>query len=361
MAPTMPFRPRCPNPGERRVSEEAGRSKRRPSHDRKRAGTTARDGSESPSFGLPISRTERKRARREKNHAVVTKLDIKEDLDEVSSSEGEYGSDLDLDKPLYFVGEYAGNRARLVEEMFSSLKKDTIERMIPPILRCYSLRELEDKCVYELDGMSKRRIRAVLNGQDMQSSSGTEDSEEDEARLRQKKQPARDDYPSDDDSIPSSRTTPSPEPSKRRAPMEENKVQTDVCVDGVDPSEMELVELELRAQALRAMMSKLNAGDSPEADEDLNNESSFALEDGEIDEGLDEGHFALEQILDQEWNTRTPSSHPRSTKDGDELPEEQLVDDIQLEDEVPESTSRKEVDKDVFEIHVDEDELADFL
>ena len=188
MAPTMPFRPRSPKPGERRLSDDVVRAKRRSSYEHQRTDSKLRLGSESP-VDLPMSKSERKRARKEKKHAVVSKLDIKKDLDEVSSSEGEYGSDLDLEKPLYSIGEYAGNRSNLVAEMFSSLKTDTIERMIPPILRCYSLEELQDKCLYELDGMSRRRIRAVLNGQDMQESSGTEDSEEEDNRLQQNKQP----------------------------------------------------------------------------------------------------------------------------------------------------------------------------
>nr|XP_022319888.1 caspase activity and apoptosis inhibitor 1-like [Crassostrea virginica]XP_022319889.1 caspase activity and apoptosis inhibitor 1-like [Crassostrea virginica]XP_022319890.1 caspase activity and apoptosis inhibitor 1-like [Crassostrea virginica]XP_022319891.1 caspase activity and apoptosis inhibitor 1-like [Crassostrea virginica]XP_022319892.1 caspase activity and apoptosis inhibitor 1-like [Crassostrea virginica] len=91
-------------------------------------------------------------------------------------------SDLDLEKGLSSIGAYLNNRQEMVEQMFHSLRGATLKRHIPDILKEMTIEELKEKCVEQLEVMSKKRIKRILAGDDPASisSSGTEDENSDE-------------------------------------------------------------------------------------------------------------------------------------------------------------------------------------
>lgn len=132
MAPTQPFKPRAlriPNQSKERSKSRHDlqnpperRLERGPSHSK--------------------SRGDDKKTKRDRRYELVKKLDVCMDVGAASGSDDEYGSDLDVDKPMYSIGEYLGDRKALVGEMFKSLKRSTLQKLIPPILRDFSLKEL---------------------------------------------------------------------------------------------------------------------------------------------------------------------------------------------------------------------------
>ncbi|XP_048758147.1 caspase activity and apoptosis inhibitor 1-like isoform X1 [Ostrea edulis] len=91
-------------------------------------------------------------------------------------------SDLDLDKELFSIGNYLNNRQEMVGQMFHSLRGATLKRHIPDILKEMTIEELKEKCVEHLEVMSKKRIQRILAGDDPAniSSSSTEDENSDE-------------------------------------------------------------------------------------------------------------------------------------------------------------------------------------
>jgi Caspase activity and apoptosis inhibitor 1 len=141
MAPTQAFKPRALriSDGHRPLQSERSRTKHAASSNHDRSRRTSKHRSDSL---RSKSREGHKRAKLNRRYDEVKKLDVAMDPDAVSGSEDENGSDLHLDKPMYNIGEYLKDRAALVRNMFASLKKDTLSRMIPSVLREFSLEEL---------------------------------------------------------------------------------------------------------------------------------------------------------------------------------------------------------------------------
>ncbi|GAB6022191.1 caspase activity and apoptosis inhibitor 1 [Chamberlinius hualienensis] len=100
---------------------------------------------------------------------------IKPDEDAVTASL------MDLSLPVHPLGHYVSDRVQLVEQVFKSVWKDNQwQTLVPDILRDLSLDELKKLCVLQLEVMSKKRIKKILAGEEMESSSGTDDSDEGE-------------------------------------------------------------------------------------------------------------------------------------------------------------------------------------
>ncbi|XP_070563709.1 caspase activity and apoptosis inhibitor 1-like [Ptychodera flava] len=103
------------------------------------------------------------------------------------NSDNEYDSDLDLDKELKPIGAYIKNREEMLEHIFKTIKGDKLKAMLPDILKNCPLEEIKSLCLDQLEVMSKKRIRAVLAGQGLSSSSGTEESSSEEESAGQSK------------------------------------------------------------------------------------------------------------------------------------------------------------------------------
>ncbi|XP_077981698.1 uncharacterized protein LOC144436718 [Glandiceps talaboti] len=96
------------------------------------------------------------------------------------NSDNEYDSDLDLNKEVKPIGAYIKKRDEMLQHMFKSIKGDKLKSMLPDIMKECSLEEIKTLCLDQLEVMSKKRIRCILTGQEMLSSSGTDDSSSDE-------------------------------------------------------------------------------------------------------------------------------------------------------------------------------------
>ncbi|EFN73879.1 Uncharacterized protein C9orf82-like protein [Camponotus floridanus] len=91
-----------------------------------------------------------------------------------SSSDEEEIDTRDL-KP---IKNYLSNRKELARQLFKSVKPEKIRMMLPQVLKHVDLSELEEYCVNELNGMSKARILSKLNGKPMLESSDTSESDD---------------------------------------------------------------------------------------------------------------------------------------------------------------------------------------
>ncbi|XP_048758158.1 caspase activity and apoptosis inhibitor 1-like isoform X2 [Ostrea edulis] len=196
-------------------------------------------------------------------------------------------SDLDLDKELFSIGNYLNNRQEMVGQMFHSLRGATLKRHIPDILKEMTIEELKEKCVEHLEVMSKKRIQRILAGDDPAniSSSSTEDENSDEENNYPGQQTEERPYKTEENIADSTSPTSSGiqglggrevesgqvEATGRQAEEEEtpNDIKSE---DGNSPvqqesdgeegedggelsvNQMELLELEMRARAIKAML-----------------------------------------------------------------------------------------------------------
>ncbi|KAJ8040618.1 Caspase activity and apoptosis inhibitor 1 [Holothuria leucospilota] len=90
--------------------------------------------------------------------------------------DGEMTSDLDLTKPLFTLGHYINDREEMLKQAFQSVSKEQLLAMIPDVLKDCPMEVLKAMCLGQLEGMSKKRIRHVLAGEEMLSSSDTDES-----------------------------------------------------------------------------------------------------------------------------------------------------------------------------------------
>ncbi|XP_050407684.1 caspase activity and apoptosis inhibitor 1 [Patella vulgata] len=91
--------------------------------------------------------------------------------------EGSYDPLLDLSRDVRPIKDYCHNRCEMLDEMFQSVKGSSFTMILPDVLRDMEIKELKHQCLEQLEVMSKKRICRILAGDepDNISSSGTED------------------------------------------------------------------------------------------------------------------------------------------------------------------------------------------
>ncbi|XP_012522717.1 probable serine/threonine-protein kinase ndrD [Monomorium pharaonis] len=77
------------------------------------------------------------------------------------------------------IRDYLLDRKELARQLFKSVKPEKIRLMLPQVLKQMDLSELEEWCESELNGMSKARILSIINGKPMLESSDTNESSDD--------------------------------------------------------------------------------------------------------------------------------------------------------------------------------------
>ncbi|XP_011161057.2 calponin homology domain-containing protein DDB_G0272472 [Solenopsis invicta] len=97
-----------------------------------------------------------------------------------ASSYTSTSSDEEVDaRDLKPIRDYLSDRKELAQQLFKSVKSEKIRLMLPQALKHMDLSELEEWCESELNGMSKVRILSILNGKPMLESSDTNESSDD--------------------------------------------------------------------------------------------------------------------------------------------------------------------------------------
>ncbi|XP_064605982.1 caspase activity and apoptosis inhibitor 1-like [Liolophura sinensis] len=100
--------------------------------------------------------SERKRSKKQK------KSISKEGTKNVTSEDSD--SDLDLSKDLFSIGGYIKDRPEMIEQMFRAVRGPSLRRALPDILLHLSLDDLKQKCLEQLEIMSRKRILRILDG-----------------------------------------------------------------------------------------------------------------------------------------------------------------------------------------------------
>ena len=81
---------------------------------------------------------------------------------------------------LHSIGYYVDDRAEMIEQIFSVIRGPKLKAMLTSTLRDIPVSELKSLCLEQLEGMSRKRIRYILAGKEMEDSSATEDDDDDE-------------------------------------------------------------------------------------------------------------------------------------------------------------------------------------
>ncbi|XP_063227847.1 DNA ligase 1 isoform X2 [Bacillus rossius redtenbacheri] len=97
--------------------------------------------------------------------------------DELFNDEPETDDDaaINLNEELHPIGYYVNDRKTMLDHVFSVTTERKIRAMLPPILKPLPLLELKSLCLDQLLGMSTKRVISILDGQQLESSSGTDD------------------------------------------------------------------------------------------------------------------------------------------------------------------------------------------
>lgn len=85
---------------------------------------------------------------------------------------------MDLSKPLHPIGYYVKDRQEMLEQMFHCVHGKRLTTMLPDILKNRDFEEIKARCLDQLECMSRKRLLCILDGREMVSSSGTEESQD---------------------------------------------------------------------------------------------------------------------------------------------------------------------------------------
>lgn len=135
----------------------------------------------------------KKRSSKRKSSDTVIKKKRKSSSDDEDSIVGgdsdiEEGG-LDLSRPLYPLSHFIKDREKLMGEVFRVVRGAKLDAMLPDKLKT-SLNnnndELRRRCLAHLEVMSSKRLSHVINGEKMDSSSGTDSSEDEVEKVEEK-------------------------------------------------------------------------------------------------------------------------------------------------------------------------------
>ena len=87
---------------------------------------------------------------------------------------------MDIDKELHPLSYYLNDREEMINQVFKIIKGPKLRAMLTSGLRDLDTKELKELCLTQLEGMSKKRIKYILGGRDMDESSATDESDGDE-------------------------------------------------------------------------------------------------------------------------------------------------------------------------------------
>ena len=231
---------------------------------------------------------------------------------------GGSGSDYDLDKDLHPLSHYLNDREEMINQVFKVIKGRKLKAMLTSGLRNLDTKELKSLCLTQLEGMSKRRIKYILAGREMDESSATDDSEEEDEDLEQvdndqsmagpllndiqdsllkKDEPieikdSEDENNEDSDDIDDEeelndiidrRTKDLTKKAKLELQLGKKSTKGAKTPEPEDKQKiMELLELEMRARAIKSLLSKTKKSDKP-IDPELKKEAEKVEEDEKVE------------------------------------------------------------------------------
>ncbi|XP_055914401.1 nucleolar protein dao-5 [Eupeodes corollae] len=140
---------------------------------------------------------------------------------------------------------YVDDRVELIRQIFSSLKPKTITNLAPDFLKKNNLEDIQEQCLNEILGISKKRLLSIINS--TKCPTDTETSSEDEVNAVTE-HISLEEISSDSD-IAESKVS-------KGAGRKKQKVKKEATDDGNKQfSVLELLELQARARAIRSQLA----------------------------------------------------------------------------------------------------------
>ncbi len=118
--------------------------------------------------------------RSKRRHSSRTRSDRDRVLRECKRRRYESGEDSEAEEDLHPIGYYINDRAEIIEQIFSLIRGPKLRAMLTSTLRDIPVSELKSLCLEQLEWLSRKRIRYILAGKEMEDSSATEDDDDEE-------------------------------------------------------------------------------------------------------------------------------------------------------------------------------------
>ncbi|RZF47214.1 hypothetical protein LSTR_LSTR004923 [Laodelphax striatellus] len=298
--------------------------------------------------------------------------------------------ELNMNQELHPISHYINDREEMIKQMFNVVSERQLMKMLPPELKGMSVEELQADCLIQLVGMSKKRIMAILEGRELESSSespsesdldGTSMEEEPETIVKasknkkSKKACKRTASTALQDTqkhavLNSKKVKTKHRVKKEKIEVIESEESDNDVVDintaatikeaGVLPEKenvehkgktlLEILELEMRAKAIRALLEREN---QPEEEKQLKNEANKNPESAKTENTMG---TTVEQVVNNvkegiaDKNNATdliPSANEKDSEDIVILDEEIIKIDLTSDDDTPskaDDTSTKTAD-----------------
>jgi len=285
-------------------------------------------------FLKELKKKEKKRKKEKEREKEKEKKRAKYRSETSSESESDI-SDMDLDEEVHPISHYVNDRPEMITQVFATITGSKLRSMLPPSLVDLDIDDLKAICLDQLIGMSKRRLQHVLAGQEMLESSGSDSDTEDENKAG--------DSDSDNDAFQSIvKNSDGKGTVKRTHKIAFGKKEAEVPVKKVilsvgnnvakdqekeKPKKeeakeeegehgrtlMELLELEMRARAIKALLMK--------AGKDEGEAETLAIEEA-LDEQKKKGEEKGEDKKDEEESPKERNLRKREDSDDEDKSKE---------------------------------------
>ncbi|KAK2710516.1 centromere protein F-like [Artemia franciscana] len=216
----------------------------------------------------------------------IEKIKLKKKKDRIQKKkqkEEEIGlysrDDLDLDRETFPIAYFIGDNKGMIEQIFSVVNGARLQAMLPPLLKPLPLGELKKLCLQQLSRLSAKKIQAILAGHELgpglssesESLSASSDSVASVPLKKKRKKKQKETKKKKKKEIK----------EKRPADKEENDSRT----------LMELLELEMRAKAIKALLeNETKNKETTETEKNLNTDIKTEVhEEDTVDEETEAG------------------------------------------------------------------------
>ncbi|XP_037025056.1 dentin sialophosphoprotein isoform X2 [Bradysia coprophila] len=148
---------------------------------------------------------------------------------------------------LHPLGHYIDDRVELIRQIFMSLKSKTIKSIAPDFLQGKSLETIQEYCLDELLGISKKRLQSIINS--TQCPDNTDSSDSDVENIEEHISLEEISSDSADEALRANK-------SKGKAKADNKNGTTEASGSGKkEISVLELLELQARARAIRSQLA----------------------------------------------------------------------------------------------------------
>ncbi|CAO4365469.1 unnamed protein product [Caenorhabditis nigoni] len=189
----------------------------------------------------------------------------------------------DVDPRLASLTHFVHHTDQLAEHTMNSVEWEAVEVLMPRILRGKSKEDIKQLLLAEIDGMSEKRLLAVLAGETLEESSSSEEEEEEEEEMVEdvvKDSKEEEEKPADD--VEEGTIKDEEEPAPEAEPEVEGIQDISEDEDVIEPGE-------IKSRSVTPQDPSPSKPDKEEKEESIKVEEEEELDtDEEIDRQLEE-------------------------------------------------------------------------